>query len=172
MKHEDVLALLNEPACAHNNKSKSGCAEAAARRDPGRLLFRRRAQRAAADRGRRPHRAWPDRLRRLVLGQSRHTFERRGHLPHRHDDRSFRNGRHHGPRREAALPRHPAGGRDLQARRGVRLQHLRSRPAGRRHRGRREGRVAEVRRGRRARGLRGLLRQQEPRQPHRRRRHL
>ncbi len=26
MKHEDVLALLNEPACAHNNKSKSGCA--------------------------------------------------------------------------------------------------------------------------------------------------
>ena len=27
MKHEDVLALLNEPACAHNNKSKSGCAK-------------------------------------------------------------------------------------------------------------------------------------------------
>ena len=26
MKHEDVLALLNEPACAHNKKSKSGCA--------------------------------------------------------------------------------------------------------------------------------------------------
>ncbi len=26
MKHEDVLALLNEPACTHNSKSKSGCA--------------------------------------------------------------------------------------------------------------------------------------------------
>jgi len=27
MKPEEVLALLNEPTCAHNNKSKSGCAK-------------------------------------------------------------------------------------------------------------------------------------------------
>ena len=42
--------------------------QAAARRDPGRLLFRRRAQRLAADRGCRPYGARPDRLRRLVPG--------------------------------------------------------------------------------------------------------
>lgn len=29
MKPEDVLALMNEPACAHNKKSKSGCAKPA-----------------------------------------------------------------------------------------------------------------------------------------------
>jgi nitrogenase molybdenum-iron cofactor biosynthesis protein NifE len=29
MKHDDVLALMNEPACAHNKKSKSGCAKPA-----------------------------------------------------------------------------------------------------------------------------------------------
>jgi nitrogenase molybdenum-cofactor synthesis protein NifE len=29
MKHEDILALLDEPACAHNRKSKSGCAKPA-----------------------------------------------------------------------------------------------------------------------------------------------
>jgi nitrogenase molybdenum-iron cofactor biosynthesis protein NifE len=27
MKHEDILALMNEPACAQNKKSKSGCAK-------------------------------------------------------------------------------------------------------------------------------------------------
>ena len=27
MKHEDILALMNEPACAQNPKSKSGCAK-------------------------------------------------------------------------------------------------------------------------------------------------
>lgn len=27
MKHDDILALRNEPACAHNNKGKSGCAK-------------------------------------------------------------------------------------------------------------------------------------------------
>ncbi len=27
MKPEDILALMNEPACAQNAKSKSGCAK-------------------------------------------------------------------------------------------------------------------------------------------------
>ncbi|MHB1705801.1 MAG: nitrogenase iron-molybdenum cofactor biosynthesis protein NifE [Acidithiobacillus sp.] len=28
MRHDEILALQNEPACAHNNKGKSGCAKA------------------------------------------------------------------------------------------------------------------------------------------------
>ena len=27
MKSSEIAALLNEPACAHNNKEKSGCAK-------------------------------------------------------------------------------------------------------------------------------------------------
>ena len=64
MKHEDVLALLNEPACAHNKKSKSGCAAPQPGATQGGCCFDGARNALAADRGCRPHRTRPDRLRR------------------------------------------------------------------------------------------------------------
>ena len=75
MKASEIQALLDEPACDHNKKSKSGCAQPKPGATQGGCCYDG-AQRAAADRRRRAYRAWPDRLRRLVLGQSRLALQR------------------------------------------------------------------------------------------------
>ena len=73
------------------------------------------------------------------------------------------------PQREAAVPFHQAGHRQLPPGRGIRLQHLRT-GAGRRRRV--QGRCAALRRAGGAGRLRWFLRHQESRQPHRRRFHV
>ena len=68
MKASEIQALLDEPACDHNKKEKSGLRQAQAGRHRRRMFLRRRADRAAADRRCRAYRARADRLCRFFLG--------------------------------------------------------------------------------------------------------
>ena len=169
MKAEDIQALMNEPACAQNKKSKSGCAKPAPGATQGGCCFdgARNALLPIADVAHIVH---------GPIGCAGSSWDNRGTrssgpdtLSDRHDDGPLGDGRDHGPRREATVPGDPPGGGDLSAGGGVRLQHLRARLAGRRHRGGRQGGRGALWRAGGADRLRRLLRQQEPRQPGRRR---
>ena len=170
MKPEDILALQNEPACAHNKKSKSGCARPQPGATQGGCCFdgARNALLPIADCAHIVH--GPIGCAGSLVGQSRHPLVGGGFVPGRHDHRSQRDGRHHGPGRKAPLSRHPPGRREQEARRRLRLCHLRSRPAWRRHRDGLQNRRREIRRPGNPGGWRRLLWQQEPWQPGRRRR--
>ena len=76
MKVNDIAALLNEPACSHNLKSKSGCAEAQAGSHGRGLHLRWRPDRLVTHRRCGPYRSRPYRLRRQFLGQPRHSLDR------------------------------------------------------------------------------------------------
>ena len=139
--------------------------QAQARRHRRRVFLRWRADRAPADCRRGPHRARPHRLRGLVVGQPGHPLVRPHPVPHRDDHRSLRDRRGDGARREAPVPRHQAGHRQLRAGRGVHLQHLRHRADRRRRGGRLPRRHRALGHPGGAGGCGRLLRHQEPGQP-------
>lgn len=66
MKGNEILALLDEPACEHNHKQKSGCSALQTRRHRRRLRVRRRADNPAAHCRRGASGPWPHRLRRKL----------------------------------------------------------------------------------------------------------
>ena len=134
MQAKDIAELLNEPACTHNTKSKSGCARPKPGATAGGCSFdgAQIALLPIAD------------VAHIVHGPiacAGSSWDNRGTrssgpdaVSHRHDHRPHRTGRDHGARREAPVPCHQAGGRQLLAESGVRLQHLRARADRRRHR--------------------------------------
>jgi len=170
MKSSDLAALLNEPACTHNLKSKSGCARPTPGATAGgctchrrRLHLRWRADRLATHRRRRPHRARPERLRRQLLGQSWHPLQRPDPVQDRYDHRPERARCHHGTRREAPVSRRETGHRPLFPSSGVRLQHLCHRSDRRRSGSRVQSGDATLERAGDPGGRRRFLRQQKPR---------
>ena len=135
-----IAELLNEPACEHNNESKSGLCSAQTRDRP-RAAVPLTVPRSPSF----PLLTWPT----SFMGRSRcagSSWDNRGTpvlranaLSPRHDDRPDGAGRHHGPRRETSVSLHQASHRQLQAGRGLCLQHLCARPHRRRHRSRVQG---------------------------------
>ena len=155
---------MNEPACAQNDKSKSGCAKPQPGATQGGCCFdgARNALLPIADAAHIVH---------GPIGCAGSSWDNRGTRSSGVDTFRIgmttdlsRHGRHHGPRREAPVPGHPAGGRNVQASGGFRLQHLRAGAPRRRYRSGHKGCCREARPARHSRRLRGLLRQQEPRQ--------
>ena len=117
MKPKDIAELLNEPACEHNNKSKSGCARPKPGSTAGGCAFdgAQIALIPIAD------------VAHIVHGPiacAGSSWDNRGTrssgpdaLSPRHDDRPDRARRHHGPGRKAAFPFDQAGHRRPLARR-------------------------------------------------------
>ena len=171
MKPEEILALMNEPACAHNDKAKSGCAKPQPGATQGGCCFdgARNALLPIAD------------VAHLVhgpIGCAGSSWDNRGTRSSGADTYRIgmttdlsRDGRDHGARRKAPVPAPSA----RPSRPIIRRRCSSTTPAcppcnGDDIDGGRQGRSAALRRAGDAGRLRRLLRQQEPRQPHRRRR--
>ena len=116
MKSKDIAALLDEPACAHNKKEKSGCARPKPGATAGGCAFdgAQIALLPIAD------------VAHIVHGRiacAGSSWDNRGTrssgaalVQDRHDHRPDRAGRDHGARRKAPVPCHQAGDRQLQPR--------------------------------------------------------
>ena len=127
----------------------------------GWLRFRRREDRAAADRRRGAPRARADRLRGQRLGQPPQRVVRPRHLPQRLHHRHQRV-RRHLRRREAAVQGDPRNHREGRPAGDLRLPDLRDRDDRRRHRGGVQARQREVRQAGDPDRCAGLRRTEEP----------